>query len=391
MEKPFSEILSPITKEEFRQKYYTQKSILIKSEGKKFDWLFSWSSLNQILNQSFFPHPTMKLVLEGRPINDISEKAKVLDWCRKGATVIIDQLQNYNFQVRNAIDSISQEIGEPINANLYFSQPGSQAFNVHYDHHDVIILQIEGQKQWKVYEDSEDTKFPLFVQKNHSTEMPNDPIIDCLLSSGDVLYIPRGHWHAAKAKNEQSLHITIGIDARTGIDFMRWLTNELRDDISFRECFPLVFDDEVNKQEYYHNLHFKHFDKLRSLLIEKLNKNSIFDNYARYYLATSKSFEEFYFPYSTDTSNLCLSSSSLFQRYENQEFFIESDEQKVVTTLNIQKQCHRFSAEVEPILKFIFSRIEFTFQECLQVSELSEVDVATILKHLLKESLIKII
>lgn len=391
MEKIISKILSPITIEEFREAYYTKHSILIKSEGKKFDWLFGWSSLNQILNQSFFPHPTMKLVLEGRPINDISEKSKIVDWCRKGATVIIDQLQNYDSQVRRAIDSLSKEIGEPVNANLYFSQPGRQAFNIHYDHHDVIILQIEGHKRWKVYEDSEDTKFPLFVQKSHSSDIPDTPIIDCLLSPGDVLYIPRGHWHAATAKDEQSLHVTIGIDARTGIDFVTWFTNELRDDVSFRKCFPLVFRAEIEDGQYYHSLHFEHFNQLRHLLIKKLQQDCIFDDYARYCLATAKSFEPFYFPWSTDTNGVALSKSSSFRRYENQRFLLESDEEQVITTLTIQEKCHRFSGEAEPLLKFIFNRIEFSFQEALQVSDISEDNVATILKHLLSEALITIV
>lgn len=88
---------------------------------------------------------------------------------------------------------------------------------------------------------------------------------------------------------------------------------------------------------------------------------------------------------------VALSKSSSFRRYENQRFLLESDEEQVITTLTIQEKCHRFSGEAEPLLKFIFNRIEFSFQEALQVSELSEDNVATILKHLLSEALIKLV
>ncbi|QLE53768.1 hypothetical protein FD724_38660 (plasmid) [Nostoc sp. C057] len=391
MEKVISKILAPITPEEFRDVYYTKQSLLIKNEGKRFDWLFGWSSLNQILNQSFFPHPTMKVVLEGKPINDISEKSKVIEWCRKGATVIIDQLQHYDPQVRRFVASLSREIGEPINANLYFSQPGRQAFNIHYDHHDVIILQIQGLKRWKVYEDSEDTQFPLFVQKNHSSNTPDIPILDCILSPGDVLYIPRGHWHAATAKDEQSLHLTIGIDARTGVDFATWLANELRDNISFRKCFPLIFNDEINDNKNYHILQLQHFENLRNILIHKLKNDKLFDDYTRHCLITSKSIEPFYFPWSTNTSELIFSKASLLKRDGNQRFLLESNEDKDTITLTIQEKYHRFIYEAEPLLKFIFSKTEFSFKEALEVSEISESDVSDILEHLLSESLIQLV
>ncbi len=384
-----SKILAPITLKEFRELYYTKRSILIRSEGKKFDWLFGWSSLNQIMNKSFFPLPTMKLVLDGKPINDLSEQSKIIDWCRKGATVIIDQLQNYDSQVRRAVDSLSKEIGEPVNANLYFSQPERQAFNVHYDHHDVIILQIEGHKRWKVYEDSEDTKFPLFVQKSHSSDIPDSPVLDCLLSSGDVLYIPRGHWHAATAKDDQSLHLTIGIDARTGIDFATWLTNELRDDVSFRQSFPLVFSHEIHEKQYYHELHLQHFNGLKQKLIHKLNDNQLFDHYTRYCVSKSQVFEPFYLPYSTDKNRINFPNTSSFVRYNNQQFLLNLDDDKLMINLIIYGKIHRFSSKAERLLEFIFSHNEFSLQDSLQVSDISEDDVAAILEHLLSEALIK--
>jgi ribosomal protein L16 Arg81 hydroxylase len=55
-----------------------------------------------------------------------------------------------------------------------------------------------------------------------------------------MLYIPRGWAHVATPVDEPSLHLTIAVRPPNGIDFLRWLVDELGDDSGLRADFPRV-------------------------------------------------------------------------------------------------------------------------------------------------------
>jgi hypothetical protein len=82
---------------------------------------------------------------------------------------------------------------------------------------------------------------PLYFAKSHGVEAPaTPPILDIVLEEGDVLYVPKGFWHYAVSTEEPSLHLTLAMFVRTGIDFLNWLVGELREDVRFRREFPLI-------------------------------------------------------------------------------------------------------------------------------------------------------
>lgn len=61
------------------------------------------------------------------------------------------------------------------------------------------------------------------------------------LSRGDVLHIPRGHWHATQTASAPSLHLSVRVACRTGVDLLRWAVDQLEsDDPSVRENLPLT-------------------------------------------------------------------------------------------------------------------------------------------------------
>jgi len=58
------------------------------------------------------------------------------------------------------------------------------------------------------------------------------------LKAGDVMHIPRGYWHQATRVDQGmgfSLHATFGFVKRTGVDWMSWLADQARQDITFRQ------------------------------------------------------------------------------------------------------------------------------------------------------------
>uniref|UniRef100_A0A7S2XYX3 Bifunctional lysine-specific demethylase and histidyl-hydroxylase n=1 Tax=Fibrocapsa japonica TaxID=94617 RepID=A0A7S2XYX3_9STRA len=120
----------------------------------------------------------------------------------------------------------------PTNLNLYLTAAGqTTSAPPHTDKQDVFVVQTQGQKHWRVFAPPEPKLRPAadpFVRGKGrdvlSLEELGEPLIDTVLSPGQVLYVPAGFPHttdtvqrAEGAEDEArledpSVHLTIGVD-----------------------------------------------------------------------------------------------------------------------------------------------------------------------------------
>lgn len=230
-------LLYPYDLEAFLEHHWTTKAIAISGKGqRRFSHLFSWERLNELLNFHQFTYPDLRLALDEKVL-DASENAHLAQWCQQGATLILDQVHKRVPAIAQFAAEIRQDLGFSTQVNVYSSYPGRQGFSCHYDTHEVFILQVGGSKQWKVFHDT--VKYPLPEQKSAAFSPPPEPAyLNCTLHPGDVLYIPRGHWHYAIASEMPSLHLTLGIHTKTGIDLLEWLVNQLHQQEAWRQSLP---------------------------------------------------------------------------------------------------------------------------------------------------------
>ncbi|HUQ95875.1 MAG TPA: cupin domain-containing protein [Bryobacteraceae bacterium] len=154
---------------------------------------------------------------------------------QKGATLILDAVDELHSPVAELAANIEKVLRARIQVNTYAGWRTSPGFDLHWDGHDVLILQISGRKHWKVYPATRE--FP--VQGDPKKENPPDtPLWEGMLEDGDVLYIPRGWWHVAVPLDEPTLHLTVGIHRATGLDFFSWYANRLRSNRDVRKDLP---------------------------------------------------------------------------------------------------------------------------------------------------------
>ena len=105
---------------------------------------------------------------------------------------------------------------------------------MHHDTHEVISLQVAGSKRWLVYEPV--LELPLKNQRYRSAlGEPGEPMLDVTLRAGDTLYLPRGWLHQALTSDEDSLHITVGINVRRWIDEARAELDAAEGELAFRQ------------------------------------------------------------------------------------------------------------------------------------------------------------
>ena len=100
-----------------------------------------------------------------------------------------------------------------VGINVYHSGPGAVALTRHRDRYDVLVLHLDGQKEWEIgvfpedgdaiADDTDPAAIERVVSWNNATLVP-----------GDLLYIPRGVFHAATtaAGFNSTTHATIALE-----------------------------------------------------------------------------------------------------------------------------------------------------------------------------------
>lgn len=241
------EMLAPYPLEQFLTQDWMQQAIYITNQTRgKFQALFSWKALNDLLNFHRIEDPHLRFSQDGQALLQ-PDRAQWRTYLQQGATLIINSVDQLVPAVSELATAIYSELGHPGQVNLYCSPTQQQGFETHFDTHDVFILQIEGEKEWFVFRDT--VPAPLVYDSTKHLPPDEPPYLQCWLQPGDVLYIPRGHWHYAIAGNLPSLHLTLGINCQTGIDWLAWLIGELQDDPLWRQSLPLVHQGDTQALE----------------------------------------------------------------------------------------------------------------------------------------------
>lgn len=157
----------------------------------------------------------------------------------KGATLLLTHMHEMLPPLGRFCRGLEQIFLHAVQCNIYLTPPGAQGFRAHYDAHDVLILQVQGDKLWRVWPTPAvpfaNTQTPWEDQPPPAEEPRN-----VTMRPGDVLYIPRGVMHDAASQGAQSsLHLTVGILGQSWGDALRAAIDVMeRQDASLRQLFP---------------------------------------------------------------------------------------------------------------------------------------------------------
>ncbi|MDW8808425.1 cupin domain-containing protein [Streptomyces scabiei] len=153
-----------------------------------------------------------------------------------GATVIMDQANVLDPTMEVACRALQWWSRERVQVNAYLTTNDAAGFPLHWDDHDVVIVQLAGEKKWEVRTASRNV--PMY-RDSDPNNTPSDEIIwSGVMRTGDVMHIPRGHWHQATRTGSgsgKSLHVTFGITKRTGASWLAWLGDWCREHEIFRQ------------------------------------------------------------------------------------------------------------------------------------------------------------
>ncbi len=157
-----------------------------------------------------------------------------------GASLAVSQFHEIHEPLARFCRGLEKIFLHAVQANIYLTPPNAQGFRVHYDTHDVLVLQVSGQKVWRVWDE---IPFPAPTRDtpwmNHVEPIGAPHIFT--VQPGDVLYVPRGVMHDATTRDGDgpSLHITIGLLDLFWADMLRATIDQLEQKMpAMRQSFP---------------------------------------------------------------------------------------------------------------------------------------------------------
>lgn len=247
----------------FAAEYWGRRPLLSRADSLESDFsdLFSSEAVDELVSERGLRTPFMRMAVEGNvlakdrftasggfgaEIVDQVSSEKVLAEFAGGATIVLQGLHRTWPPIIDFTTRLVTDLGHPVQVNAYITPASSRGFDPHYDVHDVFVLQIAGEKRWRIH--SPVHADPLADQpwSQHAVavadEAKNAPVIDEVLRPGDALYLPRGWIHSAEALGDTSVHLTIGMSAFTRADLVAQVIAKTRADASLRSSLPLGLD-----------------------------------------------------------------------------------------------------------------------------------------------------
>jgi len=155
------------------------------------------------------------------PVHGLDELAEVLGF----GTVFFNAASKRWSAAAATCRAATAALGFPTNVNVYATAPGRCISTAtHADHHDVLVMQTQGQKRWRVFSPPPRKRggvHPCHRGKREDVVDASElgaPLVDVTLRPGECLFVPAGFVHStstasSSSHDEASVHMTLGISA----------------------------------------------------------------------------------------------------------------------------------------------------------------------------------
>lgn len=263
----FSRIISPIDTKVFIADYWEQKPLFVSRNAPGFyDDALKTADIDVYFQNQHVSPGFLNVMLDGESCpperwtytlqkvsNNFTERQidlkKLLKLFSQGATIIINSGETAFPSLIGLRRALESELKCFIQANIYITPPNSQGFAAHFDAHNVFILQIHGTKNWNLYETPIESPVRATSVESFGYER-GEPQAAFEMQPGDLLYIPRGLVHCARAEKNASIHITIGPMVRNWSTLLKRLAKQADEDANFRRLLPHGLNTENEQADF---------------------------------------------------------------------------------------------------------------------------------------------
>ena len=224
-------LLSPFEADDFIAGHWEKGPLHIKRhQPAYFKDFFALSDLDEIIGFAI-TNENVRTARDGQSRFIKEAGAEKTSICRlyelyyEGNTVVFRNIHQRCPAIYRVGTAISRFFGCYISTHLYATPIGQQGFGTHWDDHDIFALQLEGEKEWLLYENG-----PPLPRRSRGPREYRRQVLEgpakvshrMTLQAGDVLYFPRGVPHLVKCRpGTSSLHLTFGLYSETATQVLK--------------------------------------------------------------------------------------------------------------------------------------------------------------------------
>jgi len=184
--------------------------------------LLDWDALWKLIGSGAFPLWKLRVSYGRRIVQPMfysdqgSIKAnRLAGLIEQGCSIIAGRIESHVPAIETVCRN-AESHGLPIaEVGAIVTSGSGGAFPRHYDMHDMVILQIEGRKRWRVFG-------PRVVHPIRESCCKNPPrtapLFDRVFAPGDLLFLPSGFWHECDNECGRSLHLGLFMDPPPAAD-----------------------------------------------------------------------------------------------------------------------------------------------------------------------------
>lgn len=262
-------LIAPLAVGDFFENHWEKKILHLRHQAGYFNNVLRLSDIDDLLSQQNLLPDGIKLMNSGEGIDvhhwtkaeklldgtikTVVDTQKLFKYFNSGATIIINAAEKCITRLANACRNFEQEMQIRVQANIYVTPPNSQGFAMHYDPHDIFLMQIKGPKTWQIYDSGEQlpTKYRKFRQEAKL-------VLKQDILTGDFMYMPRGTVHEAFASDVSTVHVNFSCKPRYGYHLIEDIAGLAeQDDIFFRQTIPHGYSSDEEKKAYMEAFHLK--------------------------------------------------------------------------------------------------------------------------------------
>jgi len=201
--------------------------------------IFTWDELEKLLNLR--PYVNAKRLVICKPGLEFNWPGQ--DWLSDVNTfppsLVNEIIQKYvcylydssrvNVKVNSLCNEIENITGGSCDAHIFFAQsPENESFGIHFDTSHNLIVQIDGQSNMKVWDQSCKSELEKISMIKFNIPDPAissiKPLIDVVMNPGDVVYVPKFYYHQAISLTKRLSISFPHIEVLNGKQDRSWIT-----------------------------------------------------------------------------------------------------------------------------------------------------------------------
>lgn len=210
----FADLIAPLTPADIAALWRSRTLKYEPRSGEnRFPALLDWGTLWDLIERKIIPLDKCRVTYGRRGVPPLFytdagklNPAKLARLFDQGSSVIVSKLDEYVPAV-SALRRDAMADGVAVShVTAIVTTGGSGALQKHYDVHDLIVVQMEGGKAWRVYGPRDPKPVKALSTKN-PPQTP--PLHNIVLRPGDILFVPAGTWHVCDNGPDRSLHLAL--------------------------------------------------------------------------------------------------------------------------------------------------------------------------------------